>query len=118
MLSDEELSAQLEATKRQLDEITTEIGRNENKMRRSQSRELGLLQAEDLEALFEELTSGPRASYGLQYVSVVLCDPDHDIRHLMLAAGSPVQEIEGLLMVESLIGLAPQYVALQQPWFA
>lgn len=116
MLSDEELSAQLEATKRQLDEITTEIGRNENKMRRSQSRELGLLQAEDLEALFEELTSGLRASYGLQYVSVVLCDPDHDIRHLMLAAGSPAQEIEGLLMIESLIGLAPQYVALQQPW--
>jgi diguanylate cyclase (GGDEF)-like protein len=116
MLSAEELSAQLEATKRQLEEITTEVVSNEDKMRRSQRRELGLLQAEDLKALFHELTAGLCASYGLQYVSVVLCDPDHDIRHLLLAAGSPAQDIENLIMVESMTGLAPQYVALRKPW--
>jgi diguanylate cyclase (GGDEF)-like protein len=46
----------------------------------------------------------------------VLCDPNHDIRHLLLAAGTPAESFEGLLMVESLTGLAPQYVALRQPW--
>lgn len=116
MLSAEELSAQLDATKRQLEEITTEVASNEDKMRRSQRRELGLLQAEDLKALFHELTTGLCASYELQYVSVVLCDPDHDIRHLLLAAGSPAQDIENLIMVESMTGLAPQYVALRKPW--
>ncbi len=116
MLSAKDLSAQLEATKRRLEEITTEVVCNEDKMRRSQRRELGLLQAEDLKALFHELTAGLRASYGLQYVSVVLCDPDHDIRHLLLAAGSPAQDIENLIMVESMTGLAPQYVALRKPW--
>ena len=116
MLSAEKLSAQLEATKRQIEEITTEAACNEDKMRRSQRRELGLLQAEDLQALFHELTAGLRASYGLQYVSVVLCDPDYDIRHLLLAAGSPAQDIEDVIMVESMTGLAPQYVALRKPW--
>lgn len=116
MLSAEELSAQLEATKRQLDEITAEVARNDDKMRRSQRRELGLLQAEDLKSLFHELTAGLRVSCELQYVSVVLCDPDHDIRHLLLAAGAPAQDIEKLIMVESMTGLAPQYVALRRPW--
>lgn len=54
-------------------------------MRRSQQRELRVLQADDLVSLMCELLDGPQSSYRLPYVSVVLCDPDHDIRHLMLA---------------------------------
>ena len=75
-----------------------------------------LLQAEDLQSLFAALIDGFRVSYDLDYVSVVLCDPDHDIRHLLLANGTPVNSFSNLLMVESLAGLAPQYVALHQPW--
>ena len=116
MVSEQELSAKLEATKRQLEEMKAEVASNEDKMRRSQRRELGLLQAEDLKSLFQALTVGLIDSYGLQYVSVVLCDPDHDIRHLLLAAGSPAHDIDKLMMVESMTGLAPQYVALRQPW--
>ncbi len=112
----EELGAELQATRRQLEEITAEVARNEDKMRRSQRRELGLLQAEDLQSLFHELTVGLCESYGLQYVSVVLCDPDHDIRHLLLAAGSPAHDIDKLIVVESMTGRAPQYVALREPW--
>ena len=112
----EELGAELQATRRQLEEITAQVARNEDKMRRSQRRELGLLQAEDLQSLFRELTVGLCDSYGLQHVSVVLCDPDHDIRHLLLAAGSPADDIDNLIVVESMTGLAPQYVALREPW--
>lgn len=112
----EELGAELEATKRQLEEIRAEVARNEDKMRRSQRRELGLLQADDLKSLFHELTVGLCDSYGLQYVSVLLCDPDHDIRHLLLAAGTPAEEIAGLIVVESMTGLAPQYVVMRKPW--
>jgi diguanylate cyclase (GGDEF)-like protein len=116
MVSEQDLGAQLEATKRELEEIRSEVASNEDKMRRSQRRELGLLQAEDLKSLFHALTVGLLESYRLQYVSVVLCDPDHDIRHLLLAAGSPAQDIDKLIMVESMTGLAPQYVGLRQPW--
>ncbi|MDJ0938954.1 MAG: DUF484 family protein [Woeseiaceae bacterium] len=102
--------------RQQIDELTAAVARNEDKMRRSQRRELRLLQSEDLKSLFTELTAGLRASYGLQYVSVVLVDPDHDIRHLMMAAGTPVEDIDTLIFVETLSGLAPQFVALSQPW--
>lgn len=110
------LRAEIDALRRQLDEVTIEATRNENKMRRSHQRELRLLQSDDLSSLFHELIDGLRASYGLQYVSLVICDPDHDLRHLLLAAGSPAETIKNLIVVESLTGLAPQYIALRRPW--
>jgi len=116
MHSIEELTAQLDDARGRLDELTSEVASNDVKMRRTLQRELHLLQAENLESLFTVLIDGLRASYDLQYVSVVLCDPDHDIRHLLLANGTPVESFSKLLMVESLAGLAPQYIALRQPW--
>lgn len=115
-LSKEELEVQLEAVRRQLDELTAEVSRNDDKMRRTHARELKLLQADDLDALLTVLIDGLRTSYGLEYVSIVLCDPDHDIRHLLLANGTPLENYPNLLIVESLTGLAPQYIALHQPW--
>ena len=116
MTSREELEAQLEATRRQLEELTAEVARNDEIMRRAQMRELRLLQAESLDGLMRVLIDGLRSSYGVDYVSLVICDPDHDIRHLMLANGTPTDTFRDLLIVESLAGLAPQYIALQQPW--
>lgn len=112
----EQLEAELGETRRRLELLTAEVARNDSKMRRSQQRELRLLQAEDLQGLFSEIIGGMRSSYGLQYVSLVLCDPDHDVRHLLLANGTPDSDVEGLLFFESLSGLAPQYVALREPW--
>lgn len=116
MQSKQQLEARLAVVERQLGALREEAARNDDKMRRTQKRELHLLQADNLAILFHELINGLRASYGLEYVSVVLCDPDHDVRHLLLANGTPADCIGGLLMVESLTGLAPQYIALHQPW--
>ena len=115
-LSATELRAQLDAARRRLDELTEEVARNDDKMLRTQQRELQLLQAEDLDSLLSVLVDGLRVSYGLEYVSVVLCDPDHDIRHLLLANGTPAESYPNLVIIESLAGLAPQYIALHQPW--
>ncbi len=115
-ISTEELTAQLDAARRQLDELTDEVARNDDKMQRTQERELKLLQAEDLDSLLGILVDGLRVSYGLEYVSVVLCDPDHDIRHLLVASGTPPEGHADVLIVESLTGLAPQYIALHRPW--
>ncbi len=116
MESKEELQARLDAAHRRLDELTDEVARNDDKMRRTQQRELNLLQAEDLDSLLTVLVDGLRASYGLEYVSLVLCDPDHDIRHLLIASGKPPESYANLLVTESLTGLAPQYIALHKPW--
>lgn len=116
MQTAEDLAARYAEVRRRLETLTAEVAANERKMRASQQRELRLLKAEDLHALLTELTEGLRASYGLPYVSVVLCDPDHDIRHLLLAAGTPPERYSRVIIVESLTGLAPQYVALRKPW--
>jgi diguanylate cyclase (GGDEF)-like protein len=112
----EDPAARLKAVERELEELKAEVARNDVKMHQTQQRETRLLHAEDLETLLRELLGGLQDSYGLEQVTVVLCDPDHDIRHLLLAAGTPAESFDGLLMVESLTGLAPQYVALRQPW--
>jgi diguanylate cyclase (GGDEF)-like protein len=116
MPTDEEFAARQDSTEEELGRLKAEVVRNEDKMRRSQQRELRLLQAEDLESLLREMLDGLRSSYGLKYVSIVLCDPDHEIRHLLLAAGTPAESFENLVIVESLTGMAPQYVALNRPW--
>ncbi|HEX5787083.1 MAG TPA: DUF484 family protein [Woeseiaceae bacterium] len=111
-----DLRRQLDRKDRQLRDLRDEVARNENKLRRSQQREMRLLQADDMPSLFRELTEGMRASYALQQVTLVLCDPDHDIRHLLLAAGTPAATLPNVLFVESLGGLAPQYAHLRRPW--
>src|SRR5210317_1622564 len=98
MTSMEELEAQLEATRRQLEELTAEVARNDEIMRRAQMRELQLLQAESLDGLIRALIGGLRISYGVDYVSLVVCDPDHDIRHLLLANNTPAESFQDLLV--------------------
>ncbi|MDJ0813981.1 MAG: DUF484 family protein [Woeseiaceae bacterium] len=116
MQETDELRARLHATEQALADLKAEVARNDAKMHRTQQRELRLLHAEDLQTLLHELIDGLRRNHKLEQVTVVLCDPDHDIRHLLLAAGTPAESFDGLLMVETLTGFAPQYVALRQPW--
>jgi diguanylate cyclase (GGDEF)-like protein len=112
----EELSAELTRTRRKLSQLTKEVARNTKILQVSQRRELDLLQAADLTALFRQMLQGLKESYGLETVTVVLCDPDHDVRHLLMAAGTAEEDLPGLRFVDSLSGLAPQYVALRKPW--
>lgn len=107
---------ELRRLRSQLKKLTHEVGRNTRILHLSQERELALLNAEDLAALFRVMLEGMRASYRLDAVSVVLSDPDHDVRHLLLAGGSSPEEFPGLVFVDALTGLAPQYVSLRRPW--
>ena len=116
MASREDLQAELIETRRKLAQLTEEVARNTRILKASQKRELELLQAEDLATLFRRMLIGLADSYQLVTVTVVLCDPDHDVRHLLMASGTASQALPGLLFVESLSGLAPQYVALSTPW--
>lgn len=106
----------MESEQDQLAELQRQVALNTRIMERSQQREMRLLQAEDLGSLFHEMIDGLGASYRLQTVTVVLVDPDHDVRHLLIASGASPQGIDGLILVEALTGLAPQYVSLQKPW--
>ncbi len=96
--------------------LTEEAERNSEILRRSQERELHLLQAEDLQTLFRRMLVDLKESYSLDAVTIVLCDPDHDVRHLLMASGPEDHRPAGLLFVDGLAGLSPQYVALREPW--
>lgn len=106
----------METGQGELAALRSEAERNLRILKRSQRREMRLLQAEDLKALFREMINGLAASYRLQTVSVVMVDPDCDIRHLLIAGGTRPRDIPGLILIEALAGLSPHYVSLRKPW--
>ena len=112
----QDLVAQLERTRSLLETLTDEVERNTEILHRSQERELELLQVQDLGGLFRYMLQGLALSYRLDANSVVLWDPDHDVRHLLVSGASVSSDLAGLSLVDSLAGLTPHYEALEQPW--
>ncbi|HEX4151160.1 MAG TPA: DUF484 family protein [Steroidobacteraceae bacterium] len=105
-----------EALRKRLSELTAEAVNNESILKRTQARELSLLRADGLPQLLRALVDGLRDSYSLDAVSVVLLDPQHEIRHLLVAGGERPEEFKQIFFVDSLVSLAPQLAVLHKPW--
>jgi two-component system, cell cycle response regulator len=105
-----------EELKKKLAELTAEAANNETIMKRTQARELTLLRADSLAQLLHAMVDGLRESYSLDAVSVVLLDPQHEVRHLLVAGGDRPEEFKQIFFVDSLVGLAPQLAVLHKPW--
>ena len=101
--------------RKRLAALTEEARRNEDAWQRAQQREMSLLEAGSLGELLERLTDGLRTSYRLPAATLVLADPEHEIRHLLLAQELGLDEHPGVLFVDSAHVLAPQ-LATEQPW--
>lgn len=102
--------------KSRLAELTEAAARNEMLLRKTQGRELDLLQAGSLVQLLERLIHGMRAAYQLDAVSLVLHDPQHEIRHLLSGDGLGEDRLAEVVFVDSIVTLAPQLAALERPW--
>lgn len=111
-----DMARELEELRRRLKELTAEAANNETILKRTQARELSLLRADSLAQLLRAMVEGLRDSYSLDAVSVVLLDPQHEIRHLLIAGGDRPEEFKQIFFVDSLVGLAPQLAALHKPW--
>ena len=107
---------QLRKLREQLAVLRDEGAKNETIFRKLLDRELKLLKAGSLCELLGELVDGLASSYGLHTVSVVLWDPQHELRHLILSEDRAPDAITGVSFVDSLFGLAPQYTHLHRPW--
>jgi two-component system, cell cycle response regulator len=116
MLDAHGLSLENEDLKKRIVVLTAEAANNETIMKRTQARELTLLRADSLSQLLHAMVDGLRESYSLDAISVVLVDPQHEIRHLLVAGGDRPEEFKQILFVDSLIGLAPQLAVLHKPW--
>src|ERR1700693_1662494 len=112
----DELNRENDDLKKRLAEMNAEAAANESILKRTQARELTLLRADSLAQLLRAMVDGLRESYALDAVSVVLLDPQHEIRHLLIAGGDRPEEFKQIFFVDSLVGLAPQLAALHRPW--
>ena len=96
--------------------LVDEAAANERLLRRSQERELELLKAENIAQLFEAICRGLKASYGLESVTLLLWDPQHEIRHLLIADHMNAEDFPQVIFTDSVVGLAPQFVSFHKPW--
>ena len=110
------LQVENRALQERLQDLTEEVSRNEALLRKTQERELELLRAGSLAQLLERLIHGLRVSYQLDAVTLVLNDPQHEIRHLMAGDGFLVDELREVQFVDALKEVAPRLPELDRPW--
>jgi two-component system, cell cycle response regulator len=110
------LESENRALKARLAALTEEVSRNDSLLRKSQARELELLRAGSLPQLFERLILGLRTSYQLEGVTLILNDPQHEIRHLISGDDLAREPLAGVMFVDALTTVAPQLASLERPW--
>ncbi|HEY6925737.1 MAG TPA: DUF484 family protein [Steroidobacteraceae bacterium] len=110
------LQVENRALQERLKDLTEEVSRNEALLRKTQERELELLRAGSLAQLLERLIHGLRTSYQLDAVTLVLNDPQHEIRHLIAGDGFLVDELREVQFVDALKEVAPRLPELDRPW--
>jgi len=101
--------------RRRITRLTQEARKNEEAWKRSQRREMALLEAEDLPDLFGHLTVGLRRGYGLDATSVAIADPEHEIRNLLRMEAGEADQFEDILLVDRIDCLVPQ-LRRGRPW--
>ncbi len=111
-----QLTAEVRTLKARLTEVTDEVSRNDTLLRKTQERELELLRAGSLAQLLERLIHGLRTSYQLDSVTLILHDPNHEIRHLLAGDGFLLDELSEVQFVDVLATMAPRLGNLERPW--
>ena len=110
------LEVENRALQNRLQDLTEEASRNQALLRKTQERELELLRAGSLAQLMERLIHGLKVSYQLDAITLVLNDPQHEIRHLMAGDGFLVDELREVQFVDALKEVAPRLPELERPW--
>jgi two-component system cell cycle response regulator len=111
-----DLVAEVRDLRARIATLVDEAAANERLLRRNQERELELLKAESLPQLFETVCDGLKASYGLDAVTLLLTDPQHEIRHLLIAEQLHVEDFPQVIFADGMNEVAPQFVSFHKPW--
>lgn len=108
--------AEVRELRKRIAELIDEAAANERLLKRNQERELELLKAENLAQLFETIGQGLKASYNLEAVTLLLEDPQHEIRHLLLAEQLRAEDFPQVVFADTVSEMAPQFVSFHRPW--
>lgn len=111
-----ELRSEVQRLQRKLQALARGAHRNESISRRFYSLELTLLNAESLPELMDCIIRQGRDILGLDQVTLVLRDPEGEVRSLLTVGGrfaSPPPEIR---LIDHLDGWNPTYGTLKTPW--
>jgi two-component system, cell cycle response regulator len=115
-MSARDLESEVRELRGRIASLVDEATANERLLKRSQERELELLKAENISQLFDAICAGLRASYSLESVTLLLWDPQHEIRHLLIADHIDSTAMPNVLFADSLAGMAPQFNSFHKPW--
>ena len=102
--------------RRRLAALLKEAVHNEKLLKKTQQRELELLKAGELPKLFEVICDRLPVSYGLEIVTLVLFDPDHEIRHLLLGSKIKLELYPNVLFLDESVELLQLFTEAPQPW--
>ena len=100
---------------RRLAVLTEEAAKNETILKSSQAREMQLLEADSLGELLRLLTYGLERSYRLEAVSLSVCDPYHEVRHLLWNDGIDPDSVFGLRFVDGIKDLVTETDSFTEP---
>ena len=106
----------LSELERRVERLADEARKNEEAWKRAQAREMELLESDDLSTLLMRATEGLRAGYGLEAVTLLLCDPEHELRHLLMGEGASPEAFPHVLFVDRLPAALPFDPAAPRPW--
>jgi two-component system cell cycle response regulator len=96
--------------------LMEEAANNERLLKRTQEREIELLKSDSLQQLFEVICVRQRDAQELDAVTLVLWDPQHEIRHLLIGDQVRLDEFPNVIFTDSVVGMAPQFATFQKPW--
>lgn len=111
-----DLETEVRELRRRIAELVDEAATNERLLKRNQERELELLKAETLPQLFETIGQTLKASYNLEAVTLLLEDPQHEIRHLLLAEQLRPEDFPHVIFADTVYEMAPQFTSFHKPW--
>lgn len=115
-MSARDLEGEIRELRGRIAALVDEAANNERLLKRSQERELELLKAENLAQLFDAICNGLKVSYALESVTLLLLDPQHEIRHLLIADHLSIEDFPQVLFTDTLAGMAPQFGSFHKPW--
>ncbi|MGC3979845.1 MAG: DUF484 family protein [Steroidobacteraceae bacterium] len=110
-----DLEAEVLRLRRRIAALTDEAVNNERLLKKTQQRELELLKAGELPQLFEVICQRLAVSYGLEVVTLVLWDPNHEIQHLLLGAQVKLEEFPRVIFIDDIAPLEQQFQPGKQP---